>query len=136
MTLTMVVKIFQTNLNFVWNLRLAKSNFFSKPNWNWFGKSYEFLGCIFSKPNWSWFGKGHWMKCSLSSVQPSDDLIECSGQYTDGRLCQNWFQESFEKKTQMTRKDWKDMKKEFIYLICLNACQYINQDTRLKSYFR
>ena len=33
--------------------------FLSKPNWNWFGKSEAFFGCIFSKPNWIWFGKGH-----------------------------------------------------------------------------
>ena len=36
-----------------------KSFFVSKPNWNWFGKSYAFLGFNFSKPNWIWFGKGH-----------------------------------------------------------------------------
>ena len=41
-------QIFQTNLNLVWNLRLTKSNFSFKPNWNWFGK-----GC--------------WMKCSLTT---------------------------------------------------------------------
>ena len=42
--------------------------FLSKPNWNWFGKSYPFFGCIFSKPNWIWFGKGHWMKCSCTAL--------------------------------------------------------------------
>ena len=66
-TLTMAITIFQTNLNLVWNLRLAKSFFFlSKPNCNWFGKLYAIFGCNFSKPNWIWFGKGHWIKCSGS----------------------------------------------------------------------
>ena len=67
-TLTMFIKLFQTNLNLVWNLCLANHFFVSKPNWNWFVKSFAFFGCNFSKPNWIWFGKGHWIKCSCKAT--------------------------------------------------------------------
>ena len=55
----MVIKIFQTNLNLVWNLRLAKSFFFF-PNQTGAGleNPTHFLGVFFSKPNRIWFGKG------------------------------------------------------------------------------
>ena len=52
--------------------------FLSKPNWNWFGKSYAFFGCYFSKPNWIWFGKGHWMKCSCSVIGQNFDNNICT----------------------------------------------------------
>ena len=81
---------FQTKLNLVWNFHEVDNGhqffpnqsefglesasckipfFLSKPNWNWFGKSDAFFGCIFSKPNWIWFGKGHWIKCSAIALQ-------------------------------------------------------------------
>ena len=80
---------FQTKLNLVWNFQdidnghqnfpnqsefglesaSCKISFYrSKPNWNWFGKSYAIFGCNFSKPNWIWFGKGHRMKCSCNAL--------------------------------------------------------------------
>ena len=49
-TLTMVIKIFQTNLNLE-SASCKISIFLSKPNWNWFGKSFALFGCYFSKPN-------------------------------------------------------------------------------------
>ena len=54
-TLTMVIKIFQTNLNLVWNLRLAKSIFFF-PNQTGLGleNRMQFLGVTF--PNQTGFG--------------------------------------------------------------------------------
>ena len=92
-TLTMVIKVFQTNLNLVWNMCPGNNFFVSKPKWNWFGKSYVFFGCNFSKPYWIWFGKGHWIKCSCSALwsrwnQNMSDwvtewqghLLSCSGQ--------------------------------------------------------
>ena len=50
----MVIKIFQTNMNLVWNLRLAKSNFF--PNQTGIGleNPTHFLGVAF--PNKAGFG--------------------------------------------------------------------------------
>ena len=79
----------------------------------------------------------HSLYILLSSFQPSDGLIECF------RTIHRWSSLIFKidkknplkKETQITRKDWKYMKKELIYLMCLNTCQYINQDTSLKSYF-
>ena len=54
-TLTMVIKIFQTNLNLVWNLRLAKSVFIF-PNQTGIGleNRTQFLGVTF--PNQTGFG--------------------------------------------------------------------------------
>ena len=51
----MVIKIFQTNLNLVWNLRLAKSIFFF-PNQTGIGleNRTQFLGVTF--PNQTGFG--------------------------------------------------------------------------------
>ena len=51
----MVIKIFQTNLNLVWNLRLAKSIFFF-PNQTGIGleNRMQFLGVTF--PNHTGFG--------------------------------------------------------------------------------
>ena len=84
--------LFQTKLNLVWNFHEVDNGhqffpnqsefglesasckipfFLSKPNWNWFGKSDAFFGCIFSKPNWIWFGKGHWMKSSCNAMVSS-----------------------------------------------------------------
>ena len=101
MTLTMVFKIFQTNLNLVWNFQdidnghqnfpnqsefglesaSCKISFYlSKPNWNWFGKSYAIFGCNVSKPNWIWFGKGHWIKCSSFAYTQANSEC-CLGVY-------------------------------------------------------
>ena len=50
----MVIKIFQTNLNLVWNLRLSKSIFFF-PNQTGIGlENLKFLGVTF--PNQTGFG--------------------------------------------------------------------------------
>ena len=64
----------------------CKINFFlSKPNWNWFGKSYAIFGCNFSKPNWIWFGKGHWIKCSCTAL-----AISKRTNWTKKRLVMPW----------------------------------------------
>ena len=78
----------------------------------------------------------HSLYILLSSFQPSDGLIECF------RTIHRWSSLIFkmDKKNPLKRvtdnkKRLKIYEKEFIYLMCLNACQYINQDTSLKSYF-
>ena len=100
--------LFQTKLNLVWNFQDIDNGhqnfpnqsefglesasckipfFLSKPNWNWFGKSDAFFGCIFSKPNWIWFGKGHWMKSSCT-VHPA--LVHyCIGSAPGGKKLGN-----------------------------------------------
>ena len=56
------VKLFFPNqTEFGLDSAACKINFFSKPKWNWFGKSEAFFGCNFSKPNWICFGKGYWI---------------------------------------------------------------------------
>ena len=55
MTLTMVMKIFQTNLNLVWNLRLEKSQFFI-PNQTGIGLENPTIFLCVSFPNQTGFG--------------------------------------------------------------------------------
>ena len=112
MALTRVIRCWwflQTKLNLVWNFHDVDNGhqifpnqsefglesasckipiFLSKPNWNWFGKFYIFLGCIFSKPNWIWFGKDtEWNVASLQHPP----ICRLTGRTVGGgRLTEQW----------------------------------------------
>ena len=66
-TLTLVIKISQTNLNLVWNLRLAKSIFFF-PNQTGIGLENRTQFLVVTFPNQTGFGLEKDTECSRTAL--------------------------------------------------------------------